>query len=347
MLSQVWRILHSFVTGSDAPKVGLHLAYTFVNGWLNGLTLRRYKAFSTMMVGNTMLLMAAVSCNPDDIKGRERECPASYGKGHFYAALIISFCVGASVAHVFCRRCEWPTRAFAPLFICVTLFVEGADMLNTDQSMFVIPVVLACLYGMSAHLTLKGGLGSLPWCTTGNVIAICFHGVTLVLDPNEDDGKKLLSNTLLWVFFASGVALGTKFSQEGYLLLCTCLLAGLLAINDQVFMKREDTAVDPAAGAGQQDAGPVSQSSSDRSVSVMPSVTSQTSMGSVADTYAAARESFDTTPYLSTSSHRRSLREFQHQLSVGMQRQASPGSHLPQICEGSETFLELGAVRGT
>merc|ERR1719433_186213 len=220
-----------------------------------------------------------------------------------------------------------------------------------------IAVVLACLFGMSAHLTLKGGLGALPWCTTGNIVAICFHGVTVALDPNDDDGKKLLSNILLWVSFASGVALGIRHFQEGNLFLCICFLAGLLGINDHVFMK-QNTAME-AAGVEQQEAGPVQACSSDLSVSSGPSVRSDDSMRHAAETYEAARASFEQTPYLSTGRMRSrgpSL-GMQHQASLGMQHQISLGldspkirreispSSLKPISEDSEGSLELGAVR--
>jgi len=339
MCSQMWHMLRSYVTGSDAPKVGLHLAYTFVNGWLNGLTLRRYRAFSTMMVGNTILFMASLTCIPNEhgVNSRVANCPRKHEDRFFFAALMCSFCVGAVIAHVLSRTCEWSSVAFAPVFIFIALLVEGFHKwIDSDESYDAVAVVLACVFGMSAHLTLKGGLGALPWCTTGNIIAVCFHGVTVALDPNEEDGKKLLSNILLWVSFASGVALGIRHFQEGYLLLCTCLLAGLLGINDQVFMKR-NTAMG-AAGVGQQDAAPIQACFSDSSVSSMPSVKSQASMRHAAATYEAARASFDMTPYLSTKP------------SLGMQPQASWGlnsaANLKPIREGSET-LDFGAVCGT
>jgi len=357
MCSHLRRSLGSFFTGSDAPKVGLHLAYTFVNGWLNGLTLRRYGAFSTMMVGNTILFMASLTCIPGEneggkgFKGRSDKCPQPPEKRVFFAALIGSFCVGAIIAHVLGRKREWSTLAFAPIFICVALLVEGAHMLiDSPESQQAVPIVLACIFGMSAHLTLKGGLGALPWCTTGNIISACFHGVTLALSPNDEDGKKMLSNILLWVSFSVGVGLGVRNYQEGYLLLCTCLLGGLLCINDSVFMKR-NTAMG-ADSVGHQDAGAVQASSSETSVSSMPSVRSQTSMGHAAGAYEAARASFDMMPYLSTKSMRpsRASLDMQHQALWGMQPQASRGlnsvANLKPIREGAET-LDFGAVRGT
>lgn len=337
MSSQLRQRCHFFVT--DAPKVGLHLAYTFINGWLNGLTLRRYQAFSTMMVGNTILLMASLACNPENkgVKGRITQCPQTFEKSFFYGALIGSFCVGAIVAHILCWKCNWSSFAFAPIFICVVLSVEIADIwLELEIKNFdVKPVILACVFGMSAHLTLKGGLGALPWCTTGNIVAICFHGTTLALDPNDDDAKKMFSNILLWVSFASGVAIGVKNWSEGYLLLCICLLAGLLGINDRVFMKQN--IVLEAPSGGQEDEDCVRETTTDQS-----SLSTQ-SGESAAEKYETVRPSFDMTPYLSTTPHRLSRLSRSSRSSIGVLRPTSPAG-LRTICEAENSFLELGAT---
>lgn len=354
MCSQLLQMLGSFVTGSDAPKVGYHLAFTFVNGWLNGLTMRRYRSFSTMMVGNTILLMNSLTCVEEHgVHSRFETCPHKRERAFFYAELIGAFCVGAIIAHVLSRTCEWPPKLFAPIFVFVALLVEAfhkwVDIENEYPD--AIAVVLACVFGMSAHLTLKGGLGALPWCTTGNIIAACFHGVTAALTPNEEDVKKLLQNILLWVSFALGVWAGVRHFQEGYLLLCTFLLAGLLGLNDLVFMKRNTgAAMGGEAGAGKQDAAaPIQACLSDASVvSSKTTMASQGSMRRAAAAYEAARASFDVTPYMSAAP---SL-GMQHQASLGMQpqaslsRAASGGSPtLRPIREGSET-LNFGAVGG-
>mmetsp|Transcript_89729 Transcript_89729/g.168990 ORF Transcript_89729/g.168990 Transcript_89729/m.168990 type:complete len:294 (+) Transcript_89729:1-882(+) len=181
-------------------------AFAFVNGWIDAISLRRYHAFVTMMVGNTLTMGNSVG----DFITNDAD-PKQWVDCYFfrmpdpllYVLLVIAFMLGVG----FCRLLElkrgWSARHFAPLvvgWIIANDALEGAlriggcaesdSITNLGASHKLAALRLAPVFGIQDALSVKGGMAALPWCTTGNVVNIAYHTAEMMVGKRNDEQEK-------------------------------------------------------------------------------------------------------------------------------------------------------------
>jgi len=159
-------------------KILLAVSFAFINGWVDALSLRKYNAFATMMVGNMLLLGNSLAVVLD---GQfTRPSVTWIPDPLFYTALIVAFLVGVVIFRLLERWRGWTARTIAPAIALWIIFHDvlewsAVDQFKASNRWSVLP--LAPVFGIQDAITLRqGGLATLPWCTTGHVVTI---GVTM------------------------------------------------------------------------------------------------------------------------------------------------------------------------
>jgi len=159
-------------------KILLAVSFAFINGWIDALSLRKYNAFATMMVGNMLLLGNSLAVVLD---GQfTRPSVTWIPDPLFYTTLIVVFLVGIVIFRLLEKWRGWTARTIAPAIAFWMIFHDVLEWSDVDQ--FKAPsrwnvLRIAPVFGIQDAITLRqGGLATLPWCTTGHVVTI---GVTM------------------------------------------------------------------------------------------------------------------------------------------------------------------------
>merc|ERR1712217_197837 len=72
---------------------------------------------------------------------------------------------------------------------------------------------LAPVFGMQDAMTIKNGFGSLPWCTTNNVVTLAFGSTDLLLGgATEEETRAMRSSALMLSFMILGTVSGAAFN---------------------------------------------------------------------------------------------------------------------------------------
>jgi len=194
----------------------LYVAFSFVNGWIDAICLRRYKCFVTMMVGNTLTMGDSIanSLYPDEdddalLTAAWFQTPA------FYVSLIASFMAGVFVHGYITKYRGWSGRHFAPLvvlWICAHDVWEGYNQNCTGQPDRWNALRLAPVFGIQNAISIKGGLAALPWCTTSNVVTIAYTLTELTHRKiNADERRKFNISLCLLGGMMIGAISGATF----------------------------------------------------------------------------------------------------------------------------------------
>jgi len=231
-------------------KTALHCAFSFTVGWLNCIMLLRYRVFATMMVGNTILMGVAVVCNgglgvaEDTMQWDEywfsRKharvlCPAQFESASYYMIMICLFLLGAFVHGLLFKKCQWSSRAFAPIIAAGIISVEileYADLI-TDSKMDVY--LLSPIFGMFVSISAHCGVGSVPWAATGHMTSMSFKLASFCSDWNPADLQKAVVNLCLWLSFLMGIVMGTLFHSNKTVMLNALYLHAVLVLNGMIY----------------------------------------------------------------------------------------------------------------
>lgn len=192
--------------------------FSFVNGWVDAVCISRYHAFATMMVGNMLNLG---NCVPKSLGGLDHQSIPWLPDPVFYIMLIVSFMLGVSLYRILERGFGWSAKHFAPavvLWITVHDVLEAFSGIGETMAPNRLNVLrLAPVFGLQDALCVKNGFGSLPWCTTNNVVTIAFAASDVFLGGATSEEKaKLVSSLVLMVSMISGAILGSCFDACVY-----------------------------------------------------------------------------------------------------------------------------------
>eukprot|EP00928_Gymnodinium_smaydae_P088680 TRINITY_DN72743_c0_g1_i1.p1 TRINITY_DN72743_c0_g1~~TRINITY_DN72743_c0_g1_i1.p1 ORF type:complete len:278 (-),score=48.32 TRINITY_DN72743_c0_g1_i1:87-881(-) len=207
-------------------------------GWTNGIMIVRFETFSTMMVGNTVFMGVALSCDKkkhprflDDLV-----CPTKFPVA-YYGALIFIFVLG-SFSHGFLEAMyHWTPRHFA----CVLALVACSQFFMLEFGVFIddghLVYVLSFVFGIVDSVALKD-LGGVPWASTGNMVNAAYHFAHYLAKFEKNNARKAVEPFIMWAVFFQGVIMGNIYNSR----LCqTCLLlvlAGLFMILDSASWQR-------------------------------------------------------------------------------------------------------------
>lgn len=187
--------------------------FSFVNGWVDAVCILRYRAFATMMVGNMLKIGNTV---PAYLVGLDDQSMSWLPDPVFYIMLIVFFMFGVSLYRILERGFGWSAKHFAPAVVLwITLHDVLEDFSGVGKTMapnrFNV-LRLAPVFGLQDALCVKNGFGSLPWCTTNNVVTIAFAASDVVLGGATSEEKaKLVSSLVMMVSMISGAILGSCF----------------------------------------------------------------------------------------------------------------------------------------
>lgn len=189
--------------------------FSFLNGWVDAVCVSRYHAFATMMVGNMLNLGNSV---PKYVGGLDVQSSPGLPEPVFNVLLIVCFMFGVSLYRVLERGFGWSAKHFAPavvLWITVHDVLEDFSGIGKTMPPNRLNVLrLAPVFGLQDALCVKNGFGSLPWCTTNNVVTIAFATSDVILGgaPSEEKAK-LVSSVVMMVAMISGAILGSCFDE--------------------------------------------------------------------------------------------------------------------------------------
>jgi len=160
---------------SGRSKLALGFGFAFANGWIDAVCLVEHGAFATMMVGN--MLLFATEIFGKGIKQSHFHSPnLTLPDWLFYLFLVLCFMFGVTVYRIMSMKRGWTARTFIPLFavgivvsdLCTSL-VPVANISSRDYLLWLAP-----FFGIQDSFTLKHGLSTLPWSTTGHVINFAY-----------------------------------------------------------------------------------------------------------------------------------------------------------------------------
>lgn len=218
-------------------QLALSGAFAYVNGWIDAISLRRYKAFVTMMVGNTLTMGNSVgdffsaNAEPDRwlvlYRSRSGSTNLEIPDPLLYILLIFTFMAGVALCRLLELKRGWSARHFAPLVVfCMVfndvfealnrLYFHGCEADNSDRLFINSPKLaalrLAPVFGIQDAICVKGGLAALPWCTTGNVVNLAYHTVDKLTGHSHADRTKHLNrSTVMLSCMSVGAISGACF----------------------------------------------------------------------------------------------------------------------------------------
>jgi len=130
---------------------------------------------------------------------------------HLYLSVIIMSLVGAAVYRILTKKREWTAGTFAPLIVGSLVMHElymsywyGKEIHDPWQI-----VLFALVCGIMDSVVLKGGIGSLPWCGTGNLLETGHILVDGALGAaSSDDWWKCLKSACMFLSVQAGAMSG-------------------------------------------------------------------------------------------------------------------------------------------
>jgi len=203
----------TFRTRHDLKKALLMAGFSFVNGWVDALCLIRYRAFATMMVGN-MLTFGHVAVS--FFIAEEGETASHLPNPLFYVFLVVLFMMGVSSYRILERWRGWSGKHFAPL---VVAWIVVHDLLEGSAYEFLTSgwtvLRLAPVFGMQDAMTVRNGFGSLPWCTTNNVVTMAFASTDLIMGRFSmpiEEWRKLVTSCIMFAAMILGTVGGAAYN---------------------------------------------------------------------------------------------------------------------------------------
>merc|ERR1740121_958943 len=232
-------------------------SFSFVNGWVDAICLIRYEAFATMMVGN--LLTFGHSAVDFWLTRRDDPTIVWLPDPLLYVFLVLNFMLGVSLYRVLERKRGWSGKHFAPL---VVVWVTLHDLLESRWPLSSDPTSpnrwnvlrLAPVFGLQDAMTVRNGFGSLPWCTTNNVVTMAFASTDLVMggcSVPAEEWRKLVTSCIIFGFMVLGTVAGSAFDalcgdecrfDDLDIAVVAPLLGLLFLVNDWVFPPATQTA---------------------------------------------------------------------------------------------------------
>lgn len=217
--------------GNPLLKPALHTSYSFVLGWVNFIMYMRYHGFATMMVGNALLLGISLGCHLDP-----HTCPMQLPNAELYAFEIMLFMLGSFLYTCAEKITGFSSRPFAvmvPMTLALRETLEAYHWIVEDDIRDLW--VMSPLFGMVGVVALKGGLGTIPWGTTGDFIKIGYHLASYSLDCSAADLKQGAQSAVLIIAFIAGCVLGSLYHGLVSEVICMTFLAVLVFISGAVF----------------------------------------------------------------------------------------------------------------
>ncbi|CAE8619724.1 unnamed protein product [Polarella glacialis] len=173
------------VGDSWSRKFWLAVGFSFVNGWIDAVSLVRYGAFGTMMVGNVLYfaLHVAYLCADESIRTLEAThgaiSPWSLQQDPFYGYIVLLYMAG-SMLHAVLAKYQWITgRRCAPFIMASMVAFEMVQYLPDQSAQIGTPhgkmliLILAPVFGFTNSLVVAGRVGRLPWATTNDILSLC------------------------------------------------------------------------------------------------------------------------------------------------------------------------------
>lgn len=197
----------------DGRKLGIMAGFSFVNGWVDAVCISRYHAFATMMVGN--MLTFGNSAVQFWLSGVDDPAIPWLPDPLFYVLLLLAFIFGVGLYRVLERRFGWTACHFAP---AVVVWITLHDLLEVYMGPADAPpnrwnvLRLAPVFGIQDAMTVRNGFGSLPWCTTNNVVTIGFASADIFLGgATAEEWAKLVTSATMMTAMLLGAVSGAAF----------------------------------------------------------------------------------------------------------------------------------------
>eukprot|EP00928_Gymnodinium_smaydae_P089660 TRINITY_DN73586_c0_g1_i1.p1 TRINITY_DN73586_c0_g1~~TRINITY_DN73586_c0_g1_i1.p1 ORF type:complete len:474 (+),score=91.96 TRINITY_DN73586_c0_g1_i1:113-1423(+) len=224
-------------------KMWLAVGFSFVNGWIDAISLKRYQAFATMMVGNMLLLGSSMAERLTRRSHPEQEMRAAGPL--FYMSILLAFVSGVTVYRMLEKKRGWSSRTVAPV---VVLWIVAHEVIEyfIERTEYAPPsrwnaLRLAPIFGAQDAVTVKGGLATLPWCTTGHVVTIgSTLADTLTGGASVEDRRKCAVALAMMASMILGAVAGMAFDAmfdniEWEYSVAAPVLATFFLIHDRMF----------------------------------------------------------------------------------------------------------------
>mmetsp|Transcript_39046 Transcript_39046/g.103184 ORF Transcript_39046/g.103184 Transcript_39046/m.103184 type:complete len:587 (-) Transcript_39046:40-1800(-) len=169
-------------------KFLLAVGFSFVSGWIDAVSLIRFRAFGTMMVGNVLYwgihLVYGQIAHPDVVGHalvvHSETVRSSIVSTQFYGIVVLCYLAGIMLHTALNKYTRLTARTYAPIIVACTVLFEvmvKAHVGHMPHEAYYL-CFLAPVFGFMNSLIFVGRVGRLPWATTADMQTL---GSTLVL----------------------------------------------------------------------------------------------------------------------------------------------------------------------
>eukprot|EP00929_Paragymnodinium_shiwhaense_P098387 TRINITY_DN59860_c0_g1_i1.p1 TRINITY_DN59860_c0_g1~~TRINITY_DN59860_c0_g1_i1.p1 ORF type:complete len:360 (-),score=33.90 TRINITY_DN59860_c0_g1_i1:120-1199(-) len=196
-------------TEREKQKLLIMAGFSLINGWVDAICYFRYKCFATMMVGNMLMLgHKSATYHLDGESDPSFGMPAPL----FYFLLILCFMSGVLLYRLLERALNVPAEHLAWVVMVSLVLHDILEVMfgfeDSKPHRWNV-MLLAPAFGMQDAACIKSGFGTVPWCTTNNLVTIAFGTADVIIGgATQEEKLKMLTSFVMMIAMTGGALLG-------------------------------------------------------------------------------------------------------------------------------------------